>query len=213
MAERVRGLITPPINTSGIYTLYMPFTVPTDTVYRCDAIRTFKELAKRNIDVFATYYAPFNLAENIYNEDAQLGASIVTLVSVTGEFYYVPNTFIQSYPGSAGVRYDRKILVVELGLMPSTIDLDYFTPIVQDLVKKNVGVENTPSVVIAPFNGTVSHDQHVTLEASRRIAIQNYVSKDEQIVKLQAQVTALQAANDKLMAVIAAHPELMTTSK
>jgi hypothetical protein len=56
----------------------------------------------------------------------------------------------------------------------------------------------------------VSHDQHVTLEASRRVAIQNYVSKDEQITKLTAQVTALQAANDKLMAVIAAHPELAT---
>jgi hypothetical protein len=209
MADRIRKCITPPINASGIYTAYAPFTLPLNIVYRCDAIRTFKELAKRNIDVYTTYYAPFNLAENIYNEDAQLGASIVTLVSATGEFYYVPNTYIQSYPGSAGVRYDRKIMVVELGLMPSTIDLDYFIPIVQDLVKKNVGVENTPSVVIAPYNGTMSHDQHVTLEASRRVAIQNYVSKDEQIVKLQAQVTALQAANDKLMAVIAAHPELV----
>ena len=210
MAERVRGLITPPINASGIYTLYTPFSVPTSVVYRCDAIRTFKELAKRGIDVFTTYYSPLNLAESIYNEDALLGASIVTLVSATGEFYYVPNTYIQSYPGSSGVRYDRKVLVIELGLMPTTIDLDYFVPIVQDLVKKNVGVDNTPSVVIAPYSGTVTHDQHVTLEASRRVAIQNYVSKDEQITKLQAQVTALQAANDKLMAVIAAHPELST---
>lgn len=210
MAERVRGLITPPINTSGIFTLYTPFTLPTGVVYRCDAIRTFKELAKRGIDVFSTYYSPANLAESIYNEDAELGASIVTLVSATGEFYYVPNTYIQSYPGSAGVRYARKILVVELGLIPSTIDLDYFLPIMQDLVKKNIGVENTPSFVVAPYTGTVSHDQHVTLEASRRVAIQNYVSKDEQITKLTAQVTALQAANDKLMAVIAAHPELAT---
>lgn len=210
MAERIRKCITPPINAAGIFTAYAPFTLPINIVYRCDAIRTFKELIKKGINVFTTYYEPKGLSEATYQADYDLNASMVTLVSGTGEFLYIPNTYIESYPGDAGVVYNRKVLVIELGMLPTQMDVDYIFPLVEDLIHKNLGVANTASVVTAPYTGVITHDQHVTLEASRLVAIRGYTTIYEQLLATQKQLTAYQTQNDQLMAVIAAHPEITT---
>lgn len=210
MADRIRKCITPPINASGIYTAYAPFTLPLNIVYRCDAIRTFKELIKKGINVYTTYYEPHGLSEAVYQADYDLNASIVTLVDGAGGFLYIPNTYIESYPGDAGVTYNRKVLVIELGMLPTQMDVDYIFPLVEDLVHKNLGVANNASVVTAPYTGVITHDQHVTLEAARLVAIRNYKTIQEQLVETKKQLAAYQTQNDQLMAVIAAHPEIVT---
>ena len=210
MADRLRKPITPPINASGVFTAYAPFTLPINIVYRCDAIRTFKELIKKGINVYTTYYEPKGLSEATYQEDYDMSASIVTLVDGAGGFLYIPNTYIESYPGDSGVTYNRKILMIELGMLPTAMDVDYVFPLVQDLIHKNLGVANTASVVTAPFTGVITHDQHVTLEAARLVAIRNYKTIQEQLIETQKQLAAYQAQNNQLMAVIAAHPEITT---
>lgn len=202
MAERVRSLITPPVNASGIFTAYAPFTLPITQVYRCDAIRTFQELAKRGINVYETYYKDKGISEASCQVDADLRASIVTLVSSTGEFVYIPNTYIESYPGDAGVRYDRKVIICEVGLLPVTTDLDFLLPMVQDVIKTNAGVDNVAEYVTAPYTGVVTHDQHVQLEATRRVAIRNHVPLQEQISTLSTTNTALTKMNTDLTSVV-----------
>lgn len=210
MVDRVRKPITPPINASGIFTAYAPFTLPLNIVYRCDAIRTFKELIKKGINVYTTYYEPANLSESIYQDDYDLNASMVTLVDGAGGFLYIPNTYIESYPGDSGVTYDRKFLLIELGMLPTAMDVSYMFPLVEDVVHKNLGVANTASVVTAPFTGVITHDQHVTLESARLVAVRNYKTIEEQLIETKAQLASYQTQNAQLMAVLAAHPEITT---
>lgn len=206
-------VLTPPINTSGIFTLYLPFTLPTGVVYRCSAIRTFTELEKHGIDVYKTYYKPQDIAEDTYKVDLGLKASIVTLVSGAGEEVYVPNTYIESYPGDSGVRYSRNVLVVDVGLVPETTDLSYLKDLLVDLVHHNVGVTSTAEIVTAPYTGSVSHDQHVAWETARRAAIQGYVPLVEQLTAANAKIALLQEQNEELLGVISNHPELFTAKK
>ncbi len=209
--ERVRALITPPIHASGVYSLFAPFTVSLEMIYRCHAVRSFDELVKRGINVYEEYYAPKELSEKIYKEDAAKGASIVTLISADQEYIYVPNTFIESYPGMAGLRYERKVMMLDLGPLPSNFQLDYLIDDMQDLVTKAVGVtEDKADINFAtiPMSGTVSHEDHIQLEASRRAAIQLHKPLEVQLREQTERADALQEQNEQLLEVISAHPEL-----
>lgn len=206
-------VLTPPINTSGIFTLYLPFTLAAGVVYRCSAIRTFTELEKRGIDVYKTYYKANGIGEDTYKIDLGLKASIVTLVSGAGEEVYVPNTYIESYPGDSGVRYSRNVMVIDVGLVPESTDLSYMKALLVDLIKHNTGVDSVAEIVTAPYTGSVSHDQHVTWETARRAAIQNYVPLVEQLTAANAKIALLQEQNEELLGVISNHPELFTDKK
>lgn len=201
-------VLTPPINTSGVFTLYLPFTLPAGVVYRCSAIRTFSELEKHGINVYEKYYKPMSISEDTYKVDLGLKASIVTLVSGAGEEVFVPNTYIESYPGDSGVRYSRNVIVIDVGLIPETTDISYIKDLAVDLVKHNLGVTSSVEIVTAPYTGSVSHDQHVTWETARRAAVQGYVPLVEQIVTANAKVSLLQEQNNELLAIISQHPEL-----
>lgn len=210
--QRTRYLITPPIHTSGKYSLFDPYTVDLDMIYRCHAVRSFDELVKRNINVYEEYYKPKGLPTSIYKEDAAKGASIVTLLSAEGEYYYVPNTFIESYPGMTGLRYERKCLILDLGPLPSTFNLDYLIPQMQDVVKKGVGVEEQQANIVyttIPMTTTVSHEDHVQLEATRRAAIQLHTPLDVQLAEANAANVLLQEQVDMLLQVIADHEEII----
>lgn len=201
-------VLTPPINTSGVFSLYLPFTLPAGVVYRCSAIRTFSELEKHGIDVYDKYYKPMGIAEDTYKADLGLKASIITLVSGAGEEVFVPNTYIESYPGDSGVRYSRNVIVIDVGLVPETTDISYIKDLAVDLVKHNLGVTSTVEIVTAPYTGSVSHDQHVLWETARRAVVQGYVPLVEQIVTANAKVSLLQEQNTELLAIISQHPEL-----
>lgn len=200
-------LITPPINTTGFYKVYQPFILSADLTYRCDAIRSFTELAKRNIDVFKTYYQPHGISETEFGNDVSRKASIVTLVSSEGEFVYVPNSYIEAYPGMEGVAYQRTVLMVELGPLPATIELEYMLPRVNDLVTKATGTSATARYVAVPLESPITHDQHHQLEDARRGALASFQPLEEQLLTLTARNDELTRLVDELMEIIAAATE------
>lgn len=205
---RPHSVVTPPINATGVYTLYTPFATVPGVIYRCSAIRSFAELVKHGIDVYAVYYLPLNIDDDTYKIDVGLSASIITLVSGAGEEIYVPNTYLESYPGDSGILYSRKVVVIELGMMPDTVSVDHVLPLLADTIHKNVGVTSAPQVATVPYPGSVTHDEHIQLEASRRASILNYTTLAEDNVKLTATNAALLEQNTALLEIISAHPEL-----
>lgn len=200
MAERVRKPLTPPINAAGNYVLFTPYSVPISVIYECYAIRNFDELAEKGIDVYKTYYAPFNLADTIYKEDAAMQAAIVFLHGANGTDYAVPNTYIQSYPGDSGIVHHNIVVGLELGLLPSTFDVSYITPLLIDVVKQHVGVETEAMFATVPYEGTVSHDKFVQMERSRIANIKSYKTIYQQ----------LQEALDTNANVLAQQTDLLT---
>lgn len=205
-----RRLITPPVNTQGFYSLYQPFTTNAELTYTCDAIRSFTELTKRNIDVYNTYYKPLNISEEDFGKDVDLKASIVTLISSKGEFLYVPNTYIESYPGMEGIEYQRTVLILELGPLPATVDINYLLPQLKDLAAKAAGTTADIAVARVPLESTVTHEEHQRLTAARRGAMASLQSQAVEISKLTERNDALTRQVDELMAIIASRPEFVS---
>ncbi len=185
-----RKVVTPPINTTGIYEVISPFVIGTNTIYSCTAIRTFEELSLRGINVFNEYYKPKNIDEATYNKDVALHASIITLESNLGEIVYVPNTYIQSYPGQGGVFYVHKVLVMELGLLPINTDVSYIYPELSGIIQDNVGVTATPVAVDVPYKGYVSNEQAIDMEKVRRAAVADSQSVQAENTRLKAELAA-----------------------
>lgn len=201
-------LVTPPVNVTGEFSALAPYELDAGMIYKCHAIRSFDELAARNIDVYKEFYANKELEYSIYQRDNELHASIITLLSAEDKYVYVPNTYMESYPGMAGIPYQRKVIFIELGLLPETININYMVPQLRDYVTKAVGVSANPRIGIVPYTGSIDHKQHIQLERTRRATIQGYTTFEEQIADLTKQKDALIKTVEDLTAIIAAHPEL-----
>ncbi len=199
MADRVRKPLTPPINAAGNYVLYTPFSVPLNVIFECVAIRNFEELAERGINVYTTYYKPFNLDQTIYTEDAAMQAAIITLKGADGSEYYVPNTYIQSYPGDSGIVHHNIVIGLELGLVPSTFTVDFLQPLLVDLIKQHIGVDTETRIGTIPYEGTISHDTFVQMERTRIANIKSYKTIYQQLNEtIETNTNLLSQQNDLL---------------
>ena len=202
MADRVRKPLTPPINAAGNYVLYAPFSVPITVMFECYAIRNFDELAERGIDVYKTYYEPHGLADTIYKEDAAMQAAIVTLNGADGSEYYVPNTYIQSYPGDSGIVHHNIVVGLELGLLPTTFDITYVAPLLVDIIKQHVGVDTEALFATVPYEGTISHEKFVQMERSRIANIKSYKTIYQQLQEALTTNSQVLAQQQDLLTVI-----------
>lgn len=205
MSRDIRVPVTPPIYAEGIFTCYPPFDSKVDinTVYVVEAIRSFPEMERRDRDVFAEIYQPAELSETIYNEDADAHAAIVTLKSTDGTLVFIPNTFIESYPGMAGLDYSRNVVVLDVGMIPATIDLELLKKDLLDVVVKNVGATVVVTVDKMRYEGNVTHEEHVKLETARRLAIRQHVPLQMQLDEANQRNDALQEQVDELIETIA----------
>lgn len=202
-----RRSVTPPVNTEGQYSVYRPFLLNAQLTYRCDAIRSFSELALRNIDVFEQYYKPKNIPLKDFELDVDLKASIITLISSDGEIHYIPDTYIEAYPGMAGIPYQRMILMVELGPLPATVDVSYMLPQLTEMVAGVTGTQAEIKLGTVPLEAPLTHEQHHQLEAARRGALAQRTTAAEQLAALSARNDMLTKQVDELMAIIASRPE------
>ena len=199
----VRVPITPPINTEGVFTCHSPFELDTNLIFKCDAIRSFPELERRGIDVYDTYYKPYGLSSSIWEEDTKLNASILTLKGVDDTVVYIPNTYLESYPGMAGLAYAHNVIVLDVGLVPATIDVMRVAEEVKDTAKKGLGVEVEVKLDTMRYTGNITHEEHVLMETARRDALNKYTPIYEQLENYKLENETLRAKIDELIAIIA----------
>ena len=207
-AVGIKRLMTPPINAKGKFTLYEPFVLNLSMVYQCSAIRSFKELSDKGVDIFTAFYEPVGLPITSYEEDLKLKSSIITLTDTNGAHIYIPDIYIESYPGSASVTYERKLLLIELGLVPSNVDVSFLITELTSLVASNIGVTATPEVATIEVDGTITAAQHSTMELARITAIHDNVPLMEQVQLLKNELAVVKAREEELLNLIAQYPEL-----
>lgn len=179
---------TPLINAAGYYEVYAPFKVRQDVVYKCYAIRTINEYVSRGVDPYETFYKPVNIARSDYDADRKNNASIVSLLSADNEYAYIPNTYIKSYPGIGGIKYQKLGVLVEIGLVPADTVLDEFIEKTKELTKKYIGVDGKAHKAIIPYLGNVSQEQHINMERTRRGVMATYQTPEEEIMDLRKKV-------------------------
>ncbi|ANZ48785.1 hypothetical protein BIZ83_gp068 [Erwinia phage vB_EamM_ChrisDB] len=201
----MRFPLTPPENTEGSFVTNTPFEVPVDVVYRLEAIRTFPELKRAGIDVFSEYYEPAGLARQDYLDDADMDAAILTFKSTDGEIRFIPNTFLESYPGQSTLDYRRNVIVIDCGPTPGYVDVDKLSADLGTLVTGTIGVKTTPEVTVLEFEGVITEEDHVRMEALRKQNIRNTTPLSEQVYTLTQRNNELETLNAQLIEILKAN--------
>lgn len=193
---------TPPLRTSGRFTVLAPYLLDTSMTYTCDAVFTHKDLAAKGIDVFVTYYEPVGLTVADYTRDKNTGAAVVTLVAADNKVEYIPDTYISSYPGLSTVSYRHNVAVVELGLLPDTVDVDSVGDSVAALIRQRTGAEVTMKLSTVDYDGDVTGEMHKAMETARKAVIRATLSPEVTSFKLEARNAHLEEEVVRLTEII-----------
>lgn len=191
---------TPPINTRGLYELKEPFELDSSTIYICHAIRTFRDIRERGFDPYKLYYEPHDLSRDDYEEDREDDATIVTLISESGDdVIYVPDTYILAFPDMGEIKYQRVVVSIDFGALPEYVEFDHVREQLASIGEEVIGVEPETRIHIAPSRGSVSPDEHQDLESARQENIRRndtfyslYREKDNALERAHQKIETLE---------------------
>lgn len=194
--------ITPPIGATGLFQLALPWTADASKAYTVGALRSFAELIKNDIDPVELVYTPAGLSRSVYEEDAALGAVIVTLLNGSSDPIHVPDTYILSYPNMAVVPYSWLVVSASLGDLPDTEDFSLLQQAVATAVSDYIGVEPAVTIHRAQTQSSVTQEQHVQKTAARNAAIKNRVTVYQENRTLRDDLDAAKTRNALLQTTI-----------
>lgn len=199
------ALITPEINATGRYQLKSPFSLNESMLYTCIAKRTFADCEKRGDDVYTRYYKSQGIVEgedgfSLESERAN-DVLIITLRGQDGGFYWVPSSYIESWPTSADVQYYQYVMACSLGALPENFETHQVAAELEDVIRKLTGVTTVAvSVLLAPVTANPTAQEHLDMERTRlgNISVTGSVSeqnkaKDVEITKLREYITQLES--------------------
>ena len=185
---------TPAMGLSGIYKLKSPYDqlVTPKVVYTCRSLRTLNDIFAAGEDPYVTYYKPVGLDETAYQTDAKTNVVIVGLQAGTGEWIYVPDSYIVQAPSNNGVKYTSIVLGVSLGSIPDDTNLDGLISSFNQLVLANFGVTPTVKGVVVAQPAYISNDQHTRLLAARKEKISQAEPDPLKIARLEKDLLTAQ---------------------
>lgn len=180
-------MYVPLIGDSGIYTLKEPYNVlvTPQVIYTCRSIRSMNDIAASGVSVFEKYYQSLGISENIYLQDAANNVSIIGLQAGTGEWIYVPQTYILKPPITSGVKYSSIVLGIGLGAIPDEMNLEDLTATIKEIVLSSIGIDSKIKAVLVSQPAFISHDKHERLETARQAKIQMDDSLYSKVKQLQ----------------------------
>lgn len=197
--------ITPPLLTTGRYTLVEPFTALPTVLYKCEALRTFDECQLSGLDVLNNIYILAGLSKAEFDRDKKAGNKIVTLTSATETPIYVPDSYIESFPNFDAVTYNHIVGSLDFGALPDYLNLANLQLEIAALASDIVGKEPKVTIHRAASTGVVTPAQHEAAEVARTAAITRRTTYRAENVKLQRQITSLTEQNQVLVDLLKQH--------
>ncbi|BAW19040.1 hypothetical protein [Ralstonia phage RP31] len=199
--------LIPPVGTSGIYKLDAPFAaqLQPNMSYRCDAIRRLSDLLELGIDPFAEFYDKNGLTKEKYDADVVNQVCMISLVSSSGHWLYVPSTYVLAYPDLNGVPYTVMVLGLELGAIPNYKDLTGLKQALANLTRDTIGVMPTVKEVAVSAVSKLSQADADALEAARQQLITNSQTDRAKLLAVQQAYASLQQQYAALEAYVQQH--------
>ena len=163
----------PLIGVTGLYSVLSPFnaSVNSSIPHTCIGVRTIADILAAGGDPYSSYYSAFGLTKEIFQNDVTSGVAIVSLQSPNGNVFYVPSSYINSFPDIGGVPYTVLALAVELGALPDSLDLTFLKQRIVDVVKETIGVDTTVHTVAVSNPSLIPYNDSRALEAARNANI------------------------------------------
>jgi len=167
--------LIPPINAIGKFRAKEPLDKILDPNinYKVIAVRTIREYLDTDTDVLNLIYLPEGLTEQDFNNDLNENMPIVTLLSPSGSYIYIPANKLASIPDVTGYKFRRKIISVDLGFIPDDTDLTWLNDEIKDLVLTKYGVEPDVSTVNASQAYLYTDDEYQTFETKRELNVKD----------------------------------------
>lgn len=196
--------LIPPIGASGLYRLAQPYAsqINLNISYTTMAVRKISDIVALGVDPFVAFYEPYGLTKQQYEQDANSGVCIVSLQSNSGVWVYVPSSFIEAYPQVNGVPYISVALMVHLGALPDSLNLNYVRNTIVDTVAATLGVTPEVQTVVTSPKTLVSQDNHMAAENARQVNISSNTTNYSAALKYQEENAALRARITQLEAYI-----------
>lgn len=186
------------IGDSGIFTLREPFNklVTPKVVYTVSSIRTISDIMASGELAYDQYYKSMGVGEDVFAKDAANNATILGLQAGTGEWIYVPEGYVESYPITNGVKYSSIVLGVGLGAIPDDMNLEALIAAMQDLTLRTIGVNPKVKAALIAQPAFIPHEQHEALEKARAAKVSSTETDYSRAEQLQRQ---LNEANKKIV--------------
>jgi len=175
-------MLIPPINTKGVFKFIPPFDsiISEGLELRVTSIRSLNDMEASGEDPLNTVYLTSNMTEEDFKSDAGTNVPIVVLVNAGGGYYYIPANRILTVPDVSGVRYQEKILAINLGAVPVIKNLDLAMDIVKQDIYDVLGIESDVKEVLSSavkLITPVEHESYTRLLDNRSSVDKSYRTK------------------------------------
>lgn len=167
--------VLPDIGLSGVFIFSSPFDskVPNKLKLTVKAVRKISDYLASSEDVKQLCYVANDLTDEDYNNDLRIDMEIVSFQSGEGQWFYIPASYIITYPLTNGIPYRSLILGINLPQLPVTQDLTFLETDIRNLVKDHVGITPTIDKVETSAIIYVATEKHDTIQASRNLIKNN----------------------------------------
>lgn len=161
------------IGTTGIFNLKPSFAslLTPRTIYTCQSVRKLSEIIASGVDPYLEYYQPAGVSASNYDTDRADDVTILSLVSSTGQWVYVPDSYVLSYPETNGVTYIAVMLGISLGALPANRDLSALKTIITNIVRDTIGVDSVVQEIAVSAPSIVPYADSLIIEAARTTLI------------------------------------------
>ena len=196
--------ITPSIGTYGTFELKTPWISNPGEKYTISAIQTLDEIVRSGIDPKATIYQPVGLTDGVnsfsWAAEFEANPSILTLTGTNGNTIIIPDTYILSYPNQSTVEYTRYFASIDLGIFPTTEDLNQLSIDLADLATSYSGQTATGGIFQLPLETQPTEQEHLAYENAKKYNRLDSITNAEEIALLHNENQSLRSS---LAAVIA----------
>lgn len=193
----------PNIGDSGFFVLKAPYDVliTPKTLYTCQSVRTINDFISAGESVYDKFYSPLEVSTDQYQQDLADNVYIVGLQAGTGEWAFVPSSFIEKAPENNGVKYIPVVLGISLGAIPDTYNLESIIAQCKDIVISTLGIESEVKGVVVGSPKYLTEEEHELLTQAR----QEKISTATSTIIL---VNLLQKENEQLKTIISEYEKV-----
>ena len=140
---------------------YSKFTLKWNE-FTCVGIRLLSDMIKNNETVWEDVYKRYGIEYDRYVEDIRNDVLIMELRTDSGTQLKVPVSFIHRCYIDQGVPYVHKVLSINLGLVPTDINVSILSDEIESLVRDTVGIRPSLDLVDVSKPSSISKEDHQT---------------------------------------------------
>lgn len=193
----------PNIGETGFYTLKAPFDVllTPKTLYTCQSIDTINKFIASGESVYDKFYGPLKVSNDQYQQDVADNVTIIGLQAGTGEWVFVPSSFIVTAPVSNGVKYIPVVIGLSLGAIPDAHNLESVIQQCKDVITSSLGIDPEVKGVVVGSPKWFTQEEHDLIMQVRQEKVSTATPSN-------ILVNVLKKENEQLKGVIAEYEKV-----